>query len=144
LPTIFEALADYAKMTNDPNLLTEYVRQALAAQITDQYVGEHGSLKVITLTSPIEQTILDHVQHSEHGQYLALDMDEQQKMIQETHEQIEQVRLQEATMIIICSPAIRMHLKQLIERFAPDVVVLSYNELRPDVEVESIGVVKVD
>lgn len=144
LPTIFEALADHAKMTSDPNLLTEYVRQALAAQITEQYVGEDGKLKVITLTNNIEQTIIDNVQQSEHGQYLSLDMEDQQRIIHAIHEQIEQVRLQENIAIIICSPAIRMHLKQLIERFAPDVVILSYNELKPDVEVESIGVVKID
>jgi len=131
-------------MTSDPNLLTEYVRQALAAQITEQYVGEDGKLKVITLTNNIEQTIIDNVQQSEHGQYLSLDMEDQQRIIHAIHEQIEQVRLQENIAIIICSPAIRMHLKQLIERFAPDVVILSYNELKPDVEVESIGVVKID
>ncbi|HLS06495.1 MAG TPA: flagellar biosynthesis protein FlhA [Bacillota bacterium] len=144
LPVIFETLADFSKMTNDTNLLTEYVRQSLATQITAQYLNNNESLKVVTLANDIEQMLLDHIQQSEHGQYLSLDVEKQQTIIQAAHEVIEQVRLQEATPIIICSPAIRMHVKQLIERFAPDVVVLSYNELEPHVEVESVGVVKIN
>src|SRR5690625_108988 len=143
LPVIFEALADFSKMTNDTQLLTEYVRQALAAQITKQYANEHSVIKVITISGDVEKTIADHIQQTEHGQYLALDPSLQQKIIKSIHEQVEKLTLEEEIAIIICSPAIRMHLKQLLERFLPSVVVLSYNELEPSVQVESIGVVNV-
>src|SRR5690625_1715667 len=86
LPVIFEALADFSKMTNDTQLLTEYVRQALAAQITKQYANEHSVIKVITISGDVEKTIADHIQQTEHGQYLALDPSLKHKIIKSNHE----------------------------------------------------------
>src|SRR5690606_24224848 len=73
LPVIFETLADFGKMTNDTDLLAEYVRQALSKQITKQFVGDRDTLHVITLSSDIESTIINSIQQTEHGNYLALD-----------------------------------------------------------------------
>src|SRR5690625_2214545 len=72
LPVIFETLADFAKMTNDTALLTEYVRQALSAQITNQYVNEDRSLKVISVSPKVEEMIIGNIQQTEHGNYLSL------------------------------------------------------------------------
>lgn len=143
LPVIFETLADFGKMTNDTDLLTEYARQALSTQITKQYVHQHNALKVITISNEVERIISEHVQQTEHGSYLALDPDSQQKIIHSVSKQVEQVSLQEEVPIILCSPTIRMYLKQLLDRFLPNVVVLSYNELEPNLEVQSVGVVNV-
>lgn len=143
LPVIFETLADFAKMTNDTDLLTEYVRQSLAAQITNQYVDDNLALKVITVSNNVEKVVADHIQQTEHGNFLSLDPDMQQTIIQAIHGEVEKLSLQEETAIVMCSPAIRMHLKHLLERFLPNVVVLSYNELEPNVQVESVGVVNV-
>ncbi|MBU5594975.1 flagellar biosynthesis protein FlhA [Amphibacillus sp. MSJ-3] len=142
LPVIFESLADFGKMTNDPELLGEYARQSLASQITKQYITDSRSLRVITVSGEVEQMIADHVQQTEHGNYLAIDPESQQKIISSVTEKVEKVSLQEETPIILCSPTIRMYLKQLLDRFLPEVVVLSYNELEPDLDVQSIGVVK--
>lgn len=143
LPVIFETLADFGKLTTDTDLLTEYVRQALSPQITKQYAGDDMRLKVLTISAQIEKLIADHIQQTEHGNYLALDPDSQQKIINSVHEQVEKVALQEETAIILCSPAIRMYLKHLLERFMPQVQVLSYNELEPEVQVQSIGMVNI-
>lgn len=143
LPVIFEALADYGKMTNDPDLLTEYIRQALAPQITRQYVKEDNTLSVITVDSEIENMIIENVQQTEHGSYLTLEPAIQQRILQNLHELVEQQSLRDETSIVLCSPAVRMYFKQLIERYLPNVVVLSFNELEAYVQVESIGVVKV-
>lgn len=143
LPVIFETLADFGKMTNDTELLGEYVRQALAPQITKQYVNEDQVIKVVTVSGQVEKLIADHIQQTEHGSYLSLDPQSQQRIMEAINEQIEKVSLQEVVPIILCSPAIRMYLKQLIERFLPQVVVLSYNELEPNVEVQSLGVVNI-
>ncbi|MCP8616505.1 flagellar biosynthesis protein FlhA [Salirhabdus salicampi] len=143
LPVIFETLADFGKMTNDTDLLVEYVRQSLSAQITKQYCSDNNMLKVITLSGKIEKMIAENVQQTEHGNYLALDPESQQSVIQSVHKEVEQMAMQEETPIILCSPAIRMYFKQLIERYIPNVVVLSYNELEPNVEVQSTGVVNV-
>ncbi|MGV2620071.1 UNVERIFIED_CONTAM: flagellar biosynthesis protein FlhA [Halobacillus marinus] len=143
LPIIFETLADFGKMTSDTDLLAEYARQALSAQITGQYRSADNQVKVITVSGKVEKMIAESIQQTEHGSYLALDPDSQQAIIQSIAEQVEQMSLQEETAIILCSPAVRMYVKQLLDRFLPQVVVLSYNELEPSAEVQSIGVVNV-
>lgn len=143
LPVIFETLADFGKMTNDTDLLTEYARQSLASQITKQYVQENSALKVITVAGEVERMIAEHIQQTEHGSYLSLDPDSQQLIIRSVTERVEQLSLQEETPIILCSPTIRMYVKQLLDRFFPQVVVLSYNELEPNLEIQSVGVVNV-
>lgn len=143
LPVIFETLADFAKLTNDTDLLAEYVRQSLSAQITREYAQEDMSLKVITVSGKVEKLIAENIQQTEHGNYLSLDPDQQQQIIKTIHEEVEKMSMQEETAVILCSPAVRMYVKQLIERFLPQVAVLSYNELEPTVQVQSIGVVNV-
>ncbi|RDW19498.1 flagellar biosynthesis protein FlhA [Oceanobacillus arenosus] len=143
LPIIFETLADFAKLTNDTELLGEYVRQALSAQITKQYTNDDLSLKVITVSGKVEKTIAENIKQTEHGNYLSLDPESQQLIIKTIHEQVEKLTIQEEAAIVLCSPAIRMYLKQLLDRFLPQVVVLSYNELEPNVQVQSVGVVNV-
>lgn len=143
LPVIFETLADFSKMTIDTDLLTEYVRQALAPQITKQYATEDFMLKVITVSGKVEKLIAENIQQTEHGNYLSLDPEEQQEVITTIHKEVEKLALQEETAIVLCSPAIRMYLKQLLDRFLPQVVVLSYNELEPNVQVQSAGVVDI-
>ncbi|MUV39944.1 Flagellar biosynthesis protein FlhA [Lentibacillus sp. JNUCC-1] len=143
LPVIFETLADFGKMTNDTDLLAEYVRQSLSPQLTKQYADGGRTLKVITISGKIEKTIAESIQQTEHGNYLAMDPETQESIIKTVHEQVEKLALEEDTPIVICSPAIRMYLKQLLDRFLPHVVVLSYNELEPNVQIESIGVVNV-
>lgn len=143
LPVIFETLADFGKMTNDTDLLAEYVRQALSKQITKQFVGDRDTLHVITLSSEIENTIMNNIQQTEHGNYLALDPQMQEKIVQNIYNKIEKVSFEYDHIVILCSPTIRMYVKQLIERTLPQIAVLSYNELEPNVQVQSVGVVDV-
>ncbi len=143
LPVIFETLADYGKMTNDTDLLAEYVRQALSIQITKQFVGDSNSLKVITLSSEIENTIISSVQQTEHGNYLALDPQKQEQIIRNVYQEVEKAMVQHENIVLLCSPTIRMYIKQLLDRSLPNIAVLSYNELEPNVQVQSVGVVNV-
>ncbi|BDC54868.1 flagellar biosynthesis protein FlhA [Bacillus altitudinis] len=143
LVTIFETLADYGKLTTDTDLLTEYVRQALARQITAQYARENESLKVVTCSGRVEKVIADSVQQTEHGNYLSLDPESSESVIQSVAREIEQLSLRQETPVLLCSPPIRMYVKQLLERYFPDLPVLSYNELEANVEVQSIGVVDI-
>ncbi|KHF30926.1 Flagellar biosynthesis protein FlhA [Anoxybacillus sp. BCO1] len=144
LPVIFETLADFGRMTTDPDLLTEYVRQALARQITSQYVVEGQPLRVITLSGKVEKMIAEGVQQTEHGNYLALDPVVSQAIIEAIAMQIEQFPFQDQSPILLCSPAVRMYVRQLTERYFRHVPVLSYNELEANVEVQSVGVVNVE
>lgn len=143
LPIIFETLADFGKLTNDTDLLTEYVRQALSSQITKQYTDKDRSLKVVTLSARAEQAIAESIQQTEHGSFLSMDPEMQQQLLEHIKEEVEKLTLQEETAILLCSPAVRMYVKQLLDRFLPQVVVLSYNELEPDVQVQSVGVVNI-
>ncbi|RCW70700.1 flagellar biosynthesis protein FlhA [Saliterribacillus persicus] len=142
LPVIFETLADFAKMTTDTDLLAEYVRQSLSAQITNYHAENRNQLNVVTVSGEVEKLIAEHIQQTEHGSYLAMDPESQQKIIQSVSENVEQLSLQEETPIILCSPTVRMYMKQLLDRFFPQVTVLSYNELEPTIEIKSIGMVK--
>lgn len=143
LPVIFETLADFGRMTTDTDLLAEYARQALAPQITKQYVQNSQPLQVITVSGAVEKVIADHIQQTEHGNYLSLDPESQQKIVQSVMEQAERLSLREETVIVLCSPTIRMYVRQLLDRSLPHAVVLSYNELDNTTEIRSVGMVNV-
>ena len=144
LPIIFETLADYGKVTTDTDILAEYVRQALARQITTQYSRNGETLKVITLSGRVEKVVAEGVQQTEHGNYLSLDPAVSQGILESVANQVEQLSIMEQTPIILCSPAVRMYVRQLTERYFAQIPVLSYNELEANVEVQSVGVVNVE
>ncbi|MED4761666.1 FHIPEP family type III secretion protein, partial [Priestia megaterium] len=143
LPIIFEVLADYGKMTSDTDLLTEYVRQGLARQITSQYTVQEGLLRVLTLSGKVEKTMAEAVQQTEHGNYLSLDPSVSQAIVESIAKQTETLSFQEQSPIVLCSPVVRMYVRQITERYFPHMAVLSYNELEANVEVQSVGVVDI-
>jgi flagellar biosynthesis protein FlhA len=144
LPLIFETLADFARMTTDTDILAEYVRQALARQITSQYAIPGEPLKVITLSGKVEKTVAEAVQQTEHGSYLSLDPTLSQSIIEAIAAQLEKHVFANQTPILLCSPAVRMYVRQLTERYFPNLPVLSYNELETNVEVQSVGMVEIE
>lgn len=144
LPIIFETLADFGKIITDPELLAEYVRQALARQITNQYTVNGQTLKVVTISGKIEKILADGIQQTEHGSYLSIDPAMSQSILEALASQIEKLSLTEQTPVVLCSPAVRMYLRQLTERYFPQVPILSYNELEANVEVQSVGVVNIE
>ncbi|MDD2510048.1 MAG: flagellar biosynthesis protein FlhA, partial [Syntrophomonas sp.] len=139
--SILETLADYAKITKDTDILTEYVRQALKRQISTQYAGEEGKLSVLTLDPSLEEILRDSVQQSDFGSYLALDPDIAQKMMDKLSLYYEDLTNKGITPVILCAPVLRLYLKRLIERFIPHLLVLSYNEIDSGISVEVIGMV---
>lgn len=143
LPLIFETLANYGPMSKDGDLLTEYARQNLSRQISEQYTSDNGQLKVVTVSGGTEKKFADAIQQTEHGNYLAMDPDDTQAFYESAATELQQLQMAEQTPVILCSPAIRMYIQHLLERFLPEVAVLSYNELEPNVEVQSLGVVNI-
>lgn len=141
LVTIFETLADYGTYTKDPDVLTEYVRQALSRQITQQFSQTGETLKVITVGPSLEKKIAESVQQSDQGSYLALDPVSTQTIYQRLMEQINRLLQSGQQPIVLTSPTIRMYLRQVIERTMQDIPVLSYSELEPNIEIQSVGVV---
>ncbi|HWL27220.1 MAG TPA: flagellar biosynthesis protein FlhA [Ureibacillus sp.] len=144
LPIIFETLADYSKLTSDPDILTEYARQALARQITSQYGAGEPVLKVITVPAKLEKLIADSIQQTDHGNYLAMNPQDSQNVLESIAQEVERVSYMEQSPIILCSPAIRMYLRQLTQNYFPQIPILSYNELDANIEIQSVGVVNVE
>lgn len=139
--TILETLADYGNITKDPDMLTEYVRQALARTITSRFVPEK-KLKVLTLAPELEKAIMDSVQQTEHGSYLAMEPTKTHAIFKNLTKELEKLTSIGLQPIVLTAPVVRMYFKRLTEQVAPDLVVLSYNELDSSVEIQSVGVVR--
>ncbi|MBO0961073.1 flagellar biosynthesis protein FlhA [Neobacillus sp. MM2021_6] len=143
LGAIFETLADYSVYTKDPRVLTEYVRQSLTRQITEQY-ADNGVIQVLTAGATLEKGISDGIQQTESGGYfLSIDPQVSRRITEELHGQIERIIKAGGQPIFLTSPSIRMYLKQFIDKIMPTVPVLAYTELEPDIEIQSIGVVNI-
>ena len=140
LVTILETLADYAQITRDTDMLTEYVRQALKRSISQKYFGD-GPNKVITLDPQLEQEIMQSVQHSEQGSFIALDPETTQRIFNSLNVELSKLTSLGIQPIILTSPIVRVYFKKLVEQIAPDLVVISYNEVEPTSEIQSIGMV---
>lgn len=141
LVTIFETLADQGNYTKDTEVLTEYVRQSLSRQITLQYSPGGDMLKVITVGPALEKRIAESVQQSDQGSYLSIDPVSTQQIYQKLSEQVNRQIQSGNQPVVLASPTIRMYLRKLVERTMQDVPVLSYSELEPNIEVQSVGVV---
>lgn len=139
--TILETLADYAPVTRDTDMLTEYVRQALGRAISKTFITPDNS-DVITLDPQLEKMIIDSVQKTEAGSYLAIEPSITNKIMQNLSRLVEKLAQLGKQPIVLASPVVRLYFKRLTEQAIPGLVVLSYNELDPSTEVRSIGIVK--
>ncbi|AEM74509.1 flagellar biosynthesis protein FlhA [Caldicellulosiruptor acetigenus] len=140
--TILETLADWAPTTKDTDVLTEYVRQAMARYITKKYVSGNV-LEAVTLSPEVEEMIMNSIQKTEQGSFLNLPPDYVQKLINNLSNILEKLLSTSAQPIVICSPIVRIYFRRLIENIYPDVVVLSYNEILPNVQIKTVGMVEV-
>ncbi|MBW1739616.1 MAG: flagellar biosynthesis protein FlhA [Deltaproteobacteria bacterium] len=137
--TIVETLADYAPVTKDPDVLTEYVRQKLARAIILPHIGEDSVLPVITLEQDVEDVLLNSVKHTEHGSYLSVEPKVATSIANSVSKQIEKIMTMDLQPILLCSPALRRHLRRMVEQFAPSLMVLSHTELPNNIRFKSLG-----
>ena len=142
LRTILEQLADYGPTTKDTDILTEYVRQALARPITKQFQSTDGSLSVMTLNREIEELIHSSIQKTELASFLSLEPTVAEKLLLKLQEAVESMTPQmETSPVLLASPGIRHHLRKFVERFIPDLAVLSHSEIIPSVQIKTLKVV---
>lgn len=141
LLTIFETLADYAPTTRDTDILTEYVRQSLKRAISVKYFPAHETTQVITLDPKIEQEIMGSVKQTEQGAYLNLDPERTRKIMDSLGKEVQKLENLGKNPIIITSPIVRMYFKRLTEDYNKDLIVVSYNEIESNVELQSVGMV---
>lgn len=141
LVTILETLADYAPTTRDTDILTEYVRQNLKRAISTKYFPAHETTSVVTLDPKIEQEIMGSVKQTESGAFLNLDPARSRAIIDAVGKEIQKLENLGKSPIIITSPIVRMYFKRLTEDYYRDLVVVSYNEVESNVELQSVGMV---
>ena len=142
LRTILEKLSDYASLSQDPDVLTEYVRQGLARPITKQYQSNDGTLSVMTLDRGIEDAIEGSIQRSEGGAFLALEPNVAERFLTRLKAMIENITPNiETSPVLLASPGLRMHIRKFTERFLPELVVISHSEVASSVQIKNLGVV---
>lgn len=143
LLTIFETLADHAQTTRDTDVLTEYARQGLKRAISNKYFPSNETTSVITLDPKVEQEIMGAVKQTEQGSYLALDPETTKKIIDSVETEVSKLESLGKNAIIITSPIVRMYFKKLTEDYFKDLIVVSYNEVESNVELQSVGMVTI-
>lgn len=141
LITIFETLADHATTTRDTDVLTEYVRQSLKRAISNKYFPANEETSVVTLDPKIEQEIMGAVKQTEQGAYLTLDPERTRLIIEATEAEVSKLENLGKSAIVVTSPIVRMYYKKLTEEYLKDLIVVSYNEIESNVELQSVGMV---
>lgn len=141
LVTIFETLADHAAVTRDPDILTEYVRQGLKRAISSKYFPIGEVTNVVTVDPGIEQEIMNSVKNTEQGSYLALDPDRSKKIVEALGNELKKLEDMGKNPIVITSPIVRMYFRKLAKDYYKDIIVISYNEVESNVELQSVGMV---
>ena len=141
LLTIFETLADYASVTRDTDVLTEYVRQSLKRAISAKYFAPNETTSVVTLDPKTEQDIMASVKQTEQGAYLTLDPERTRAIIASVETEVAKLEKAGKNAIIVTSPIVRMYFKKLTEDYFRDLIVVSYNEIDSNVELQSLGMV---
>ncbi len=144
LLTILETLADWSPATKDLDILTEHVRHALARTLTKMHLTPEGHIAAITLGHNLESTISGALQQTDHGSFLTLDPSVAQTMMNNLAASLEKMSSLNYQPVVMCSAQIRYHVSRLVDRFLPHVVVLSYDEILSNVEIQSIDVLELN
>ncbi|MGE5495271.1 MAG: flagellar biosynthesis protein FlhA [Burkholderiales bacterium] len=142
IATILETLGDYGMITKDPDVLTEYVRQKFKRAITKNFIPDKKA-RVITISPDVEKAISGSLRQTEQGVHAALEPTQIQKLLASIKKGIDHFLSLGVTPMVITSPVIRKHIKNLSSQVYPDLVVLSYNEIEQDVEIFSDWVVNI-
>ena len=141
LLTIFETLADHAATSRDTDVLTEYARQSLKRAISSKYFPSNETTSVITLDPNVEQEIMSSVKQTEQGAYLTIDPEKTKAIMDALEQEISKLEELGKNPIIITSPIVRMYFKKLTEDYFKDLIVVSYNEVESNIELQSVGMV---
>ena len=141
LKTILETISLQSKVNKNPNFLTEHVRQALSRNICKQNLADTGDLYVITLSPDIENTIAKGA--SPDGTSVTLDPAFTRMLFDKMNIELEKAITATGNQpVILCSSPIRLLFRKLVERTYPQIAIMSYNEISPNVKVKSVGLVK--
>ncbi len=141
LHTIYETLADHAASTRDTDILTEYVRQSLKRAISMKYFPVNETTSVVTLDPKLEQEIMAGVKQTEQGAFLNLAPEKTKSIVQSVETEVGKLENLGKNPIILTSPIVRTYFKRLTEDYFKDLIVVSYNEVESNVELQSVGMI---
>ena len=139
LATIVEAIAEIASTTKGVPLLVEHVRQRLARQISHEYVNEEGVLPVVTLSGEWEQEIHDHLRQSGDDVVLSLPPSRMQQLISDLRQKFDEFGPLSDVPVLLTSSYTRRHVRAIVERFQPTLVVMSQKEVHPKLRIKTMG-----
>lgn len=134
-------MADHAQTTRDTDVLTEYVRQNLKRAISSKYFVPNEVTSVITLDPKTEQDIMASVKQTEQGAYLTLDPERTRAIISSLENEVAKLENLGKNAVVVTSPIVRMYFKKLTSDYFPELIVISYNEVESNVELQSVGMV---
>jgi flagellar biosynthesis protein FlhA len=139
LPTILEGIAEVAGPGRTPQSVAEHVRSRLARQICGANLGPDGNLPLVTLSPQWERDFSDAMVGDGPDRHLAMAPSRLQQFIVAVQKSFESAAQQGEIPVLITSPSIRPHVRAIIERFRPQTVVMSQNEVHPRVRLKTIG-----
>ena len=142
LQTILETLADYAPITKDTDLLTEYVRMNLARQISKTHQGTDSVIQVVALNQEIEEAISKSVHETPQGSFLSIEPGLAQRILAKIKETVEDVISRGHQPVLLASHQTRRFVRRLTERSFPAIPVISHNEVSNNVKVQTLKVVR--
>jgi type III secretion protein V len=137
--TILQAIALWAPVETNPTTLTEYVRTEMKRYISFKYTRGQNNLIVYLLDPEIEEVISNSIRQSENGNYLALEPDTAQEILKTFEVEVGNIPATAQRPVVITTMEVRRYLKKLVELHHPDLAVLSYQELAPEIRVQPIA-----
>jgi len=143
LVTILEAVADASSTSRDPELITEFVRQRMSRSILKSYLID-GILNLLILEKSLEEKLINSLQPSDQGTFLALDLAFSQRLIEKVGNEAKRAMLQNIQPVILVHPVLRGKLRRFLERYIQGITVISHNEIPPQIKIQSVGVIKLN
>ena len=144
LETILETLGEAVGRTRDIDDLTEQCRNALARTICKQHVDETDTLHCVTLDPALEEMIYTHLERTDQGTTSSMAPQDVQTTVQRLGEKIATLTAAGRAAVVLCAPQVRLAIRRMIEGSLPQVAVLGYNEVVPEIKLEAASVVGLD
>lgn len=139
LRAILEALSEWAQTERDTVLLTEYVRSSLKRYISYKYSQGQSVLTAYLLDPEIEDMVRSSIKQTSAGSFLALDPDTTQLVIQAFKSIIVPVPAGSQPAVLITNMDVRRFVRKLIESDFPEMPVISYQEIIPEIRIQPLG-----
>jgi len=139
LPTILEGIAEVAGPGRTAQSIAEHVRSRLARQLCAANLGPDGNLPLVTLGPTWERDFAEAMVGEGNDRHLAMAPSRLQQFIVGVQQAFENAAQMGEIPVLITSPGIRPHVRAIIERFRPQTVVMSQNEVHPRVRLKTIG-----